>query len=52
MVNWKVSINGASTIIGIASREIQMVSLQGAFIIELYPAFLVNNGCDNIATMC
>jgi len=50
-VSSKVSVKGASTIFGIASCQIQMVSLQRSFIIQLQPVFLFTNGCDNIAAM-
>jgi hypothetical protein len=39
------------TIYGIGSWHIPWVSLQHILIIELLPSFLVQNGCDNLATM-
>jgi len=50
-VSLKVSCNRTSTIFGMASWKIQMVTLQCSFIIELRPVLRFQNGCDNITVM-
>jgi len=47
-----MSDNGASTIFGIASWNLEEPVRLQYFIIELSAAFLWNNGGGNIPTMC